>query len=69
MCPRSAKKSYAVSICSGGHATVQLGRVAVYLEIEELRGLMHAVRDVLREYEGAESVYEVGPRPDLSNHH
>ena len=45
------KKSYSISICEGGHATLSLGRVAVYLEIEELKSLIQAAGDVLAEWE------------------
>ena len=46
------KNSYSISICGGGHATLSLGRVAVYLEIDELKHLIHAASEVLADWEG-----------------
>jgi len=47
----NAASLYSVSICAGGHATIRLGKTAVFLEISELRGLIQTAREVLQEYE------------------
>lgn len=49
-----SKNSYAISICSKGHATLHMGRNAISLDIEELRSLLDAGRNALEEFERSE---------------
>lgn len=44
-------KTYSISICAGGHATLSLGRVAIHLEIDELKSLVKAAGEILEEWD------------------
>lgn len=47
--------AYSVSICPGGHATIRLGKAALFLQIQELRSLIQTAQQVLQEYEDLDS--------------
>jgi hypothetical protein len=47
------KHSFAVSICRDGHATLHLGRSAVFLDVDEFRRLIQAAQNALVEYDKA----------------
>ncbi|KAB2839239.1 hypothetical protein F9K50_07905 [bacterium] len=46
-----SKNTFAVSLCRNGHATLHLGRSAVFLDADELRALLEAAGKALAEYD------------------
>jgi len=43
-------QNYSISICAGGHETLTLGRVSLFLQIEELKAFLRAGQEILEEY-------------------
>lgn len=56
-----SKNAFAISVCRNGHATLQLGRSAIYLDVAELRSLIDASNSALAEYEKHTSPISTSP--------